>query len=128
MNKNGKDNNSEQLIEERRQFIRLNINVDIKYSLMPQPTNKTKSSKTRNISAGGICIMTEEAFRAGDMLKLELTLPQDPPTVYAVGRVSWIKTFTIIPEQKERYDVGVEFVEISDPDREKVRKYVFSLR
>ena len=121
-------NNQNGLVEERRKFIRLNINVDIRFSLIKNTVQEEIKSKSRNISAGGICIMTGESLKAGDVLKIEIILPENPPIVHALGKVSWIKPFGYLDEKKQRYDVGVEFVEIDERERERVNKYVFSLR
>ncbi|MFH1360806.1 MAG: PilZ domain-containing protein [Candidatus Omnitrophota bacterium] len=118
-------NNKESVFEERRKFLRLNINVDIKYAVLPSSDNHSGSS--RNISAGGICIITHEELLPGDRLKLDISLPDDPSMIQTIGQVVWTKTFSIAGEGKNRYDVGVEFIDISDEERGKIKKYVFSL-
>src|SRR3989338_2911418 len=121
-------NNQNGVVEERRKFLRLNINVDIRFSLVKDTVQIERKSKSVNISAGGICIMTGEPLKAGDLLKLEIILPENPPLVQAIGKVAWVKSFSYLDENVQRYDVGVEFVEIDEHERQRVNKYVFSLR
>lgn len=115
------------LTDERRRFIRLNINAEIKYSIIPQEALQYHS-KTKDIGAGGICLLADTLLKTGDMLTLEISLPEDPPNIHAVGRVVWVKSFSIADEKNVRYDAGVEFTEITDPERKKINKYVFSLK
>lgn len=121
------DNGDNNLVEERRKFIRLDINVEIRYSLMKQTPAKLTTS-SRNISAGGIRMLADEKLNKGDILKLEILLSKELPIVDAVGRVCWVKSFSVATEQNMRYDIGVEFIEIKEEDRKQINKYVFSLR
>ncbi|MCX7661427.1 MAG: PilZ domain-containing protein, partial [Candidatus Omnitrophica bacterium] len=79
-----------------------------------------------NISKGGICFITYEELLPGNLLKLEIYLPGEKNPIRAFGRVAWSKRFTIASEKDywgDRYDVGVEFIEINDSDREKIENY-----
>ena len=116
----------DQLVEERRKFIRLNINVQINYAVIVDSTKY--ATTTQNISAGGICLMTDNPLKRGDILKLDIILPEDPPTISAIGKVVWVKSFNIVTEEKTRYDVGVEFTELSEAERKRIQKYVFSVK
>ena len=72
--------------------------------------------------------MTDSPLKRGDILKLEIVLPEDSPTINAVGKVVWLKPFHIATEEKTRYDVGVEFTEINEAERRRINKYVFSVK
>ncbi len=122
--------NNDELFEERRKFVRLNINVEINYTVLSHPPYKqfTIPSKSKNIGAGGICFISEQELRPGEFLKLEIKLPQDPPTVHALGKVVWVKPFSLASEKTHRYDMGIEFIELSPVDKQKINKYVFSLK
>ncbi len=128
---NPSQNNSQpinsDLTEERRRFIRLNINADIKFSIIPHGSAEYQS-KTKDIGAGGICLMSDLPLKNSDILKLEIFLPEDPPSVHAIGKVVWVKPFSIADEKSVRFDAGVTFTEITEPDRKKINKYVFSLK
>lgn len=114
---------------ERRKFVRLNFSADIRYSIVPTPDRRL--AKTQNIGAGGICLLADQKLNPGDVLKLEILLPQENQTISASGRVAWTKLFSIAGDKNrpyDRYDIGVEFIALSDTDREKIKKHVFCLR
>lgn len=119
--------NDDFLVEERRKFIRLQISVEVKYSLLKlEPHQQLATSK--NIGSGGICIMADDPLKLGNLLKLEIILPQDPPVIFAVGKVVWTKSFSILGEERNRYEVGIQFLDIGEKDQVRIKKYVFSLR
>ena len=127
---NNVKSNDDHLVEERRKFVRLNINVEINYTVITHPPHKqfVVPTKSRNVGAGGICLLADLPLKAGDLLKLEIFLPEDPPSIHAIGKVAWVKPFAVANENNLRYDAGVEFTEILEADRKKVNKYVFSLK
>ena len=127
---NNAKSKDDQLVEERRKFVRLNINVEINYTVITHPPHKqfVIPTKSKNIGAGGICLISEQELRAGELLKLEIRLPEDPPVIYALGKVAWVKPFSLATEKSKRFDMGVEFIEISPEDKQKINKYVFSLK
>ena len=111
--------------QERRKFQRLNALVDVVYNKI-SPAQKVEFSLTRNISKGGICLIAYDELKVSDMLDLNIYLPEDKITVHVIGRVVWVKDFVIcdIPKGK-RFDVGIEFVQITEEDKKKIDKYVF---
>ena len=117
-------------MQERRKFVRLNANVDVKWAKI---TDKKESllgdlSVGKNISGGGICLTAYGGnIGEGDMLYLEIELPTKK-IVKTKCKVAWVGEFEIIGGRYEkRYDVGVEFLEIKDEDREEINKFIFSI-
>ncbi|HOW36344.1 MAG TPA: PilZ domain-containing protein [Candidatus Omnitrophota bacterium] len=119
-------NGTDRLVEERRKFIRLSIDVQINYSVLSQADQHR--SITKNIGEGGICLVTDGPLNAGTLLKLEIILPEDPPPIQTVGKIVWIKTFSLANENRPRYEAGVQFINISERDQLRIGKYVFSVR
>lgn len=125
---NGNSNgNQDQIFEERRKFIRLNINVQVNYSLLDGKDVK-RIATTRDIGAGGIRLFVDGQIKRGDVIKLEFLLPESPPQVFATGRIVWVKPFSIEGDKTTRFDAGIEFLDINPQDRERINKYVFSLK
>ena len=116
-------------MEEKRRFFRLNFNTNVKWSKIPSTLGSDiqKEDVTRNISEGGICLIVYEKVQVADMLNLEIELP-GPKIIYAIGRIAWLKEFEIISTHKnnERYDIGVEFIDIRSEDREDIKRFVFT--
>jgi c-di-GMP-binding flagellar brake protein YcgR len=114
-------------LEERRQFFRLSVLADVKYDKREVP-DEIRLSLTKNISGGGICLIIYEDFKQGDILDLKIYLPEENTPINAVGRIVWLKEFTIGEgeDSSKRFDSGIEFVDISPEGKEKIEKYVFS--
>jgi c-di-GMP-binding flagellar brake protein YcgR len=110
---------------ERRKFPRLVADVVVEYSVIAKEPEK-ETSVTKNISAGGICLIVYEDIEINSILSLKILLPVSKSPLQAKGKVIWKSEFSIDSEQRERYDLGIEFVEIKELDRQKIFQYVFS--
>jgi c-di-GMP-binding flagellar brake protein YcgR len=112
--------------QERRRFQRLSVLVDVVYNKV-SPSQKVEVSLTKNISKGGICLIAYDELKVSDNLDLNIYLPGDKIPVHVIGRVAWVKDFVIcnIPDGK-RFDVGIEFLTITEEDQKRIDKYVFS--
>jgi len=113
-------------IQDRRKFVRLNAGVEINYTVLGNESQQKEQTATKNISAGGICLIAYEQLRTGDVLSLSFSLSDSQPPVVINGKVVWTKSFKVASE-KECYDVGVEFTDVGDADRKRIDKYIFSL-
>jgi c-di-GMP-binding flagellar brake protein YcgR len=111
--------------EIRREFPRLEFNVEFKHWVLNEPSPKLRNNKGKNISAGGICIMIFEKLKIGALLKLELSLRDaDKPTIIK-GKVVWIEEVVIYPHKTQvYYNCGIEFIDISLRDQENINHYV----
>lgn len=111
-------------MEEKRRFVRLDINVNVKWDKDPAAPLRPGSSK--NISGGGICLMmADRGLKVGEVLNLEFELPNGK-AIKAKGRVVWVERFEIMNrDYGQKFDAGIEFLDISDPDREEIKKFVF---
>jgi c-di-GMP-binding flagellar brake protein YcgR len=115
-------------MSEKRKYPRLDINVKVnwKKTAEPKPEDAESRDITRNISAGGICLMVYEKLDVGDCLSLDLELPSGKE-LHLVGRVVWTKEFEIIgKKESKRYDIGLEFLDIKAGEREEIKNFVFS--
>lgn len=111
---------------EQRRFVRLNVACEVGYKVLSLKPPKTGSTKTRNISAGGICLIADEKLNPGAFLELNFSLPENKPAIKATGKVVWVKPFKIATE-KEHFDCGVEFSAITQQDQDKINQCVFAL-
>jgi c-di-GMP-binding flagellar brake protein YcgR len=74
--------------------------------------------RVSDLSLGGVRIYSDERLEVGGRLELKFFLP-DGSTVKAAAKVVWIKE---MPEGTEAvYDVGMEFVELSEAATEKLK-------
>ena len=109
--------------KERRKFPRARFTCKIVVSLSPHSV----IAQTKNISAGGIRISMAEMVNPADIIDLELFLKKDNP-IRCKGRVVWA-TEVMNPMENiaSMYDVGIEFLDISDQDREYIKNMVEAL-
>ena len=75
---------------------------------------------TRDISGGGVCLVTDEKFSAGTLLEAFLKLDRKIRFVGVVAR-----SIPIREKGKLLYETGIEFKIIENKDRERVISYVF---
>ncbi|MFC1704473.1 PilZ domain-containing protein [Candidatus Omnitrophota bacterium] len=116
--------------DERRKFVRLNAAVDVQYTVLKRDSAAQKKVQSRNISAGGICIIAYEEIPIGTTLALTIYFPNEAFPIMCKGKVAWAKPFKLADEEKERYDIGVgiEFFEINEEDRKKIHSGVFKYK
>jgi len=117
-------------MEERRKFPRLDLNVEVNWkrnSASPS-VSAGNIANTKNISAGGVCLISDECLNVGQGLSLEIKLPGNR-IINAEGRVVWTDQFEIIGGKYEKkYGVGVEFVDIKDEIRTEINKFILSFQ
>jgi len=109
---------------ERRKFSRLALSVGINYKILGNEAGQEDLGISKNISKEGICVMVNEQVEIGDILSLDINLPGGQGTIHTKGKVKW-RNFMGSQDQKSRWDVGCEFVDISDADKELISKYIF---
>ncbi|NQS99516.1 MAG: PilZ domain-containing protein [Candidatus Omnitrophica bacterium] len=114
-------------MQERRHFPRLVAAVDVEYKVLPEGARPQTETVTKNIGAGGICLIVYEKVEVGRILNLKLHLPDTNLVVQAKGKVLWSSYFTMERDARDRYDLGIEFTEISESDQQKLSLYIFKL-
>jgi c-di-GMP-binding flagellar brake protein YcgR len=114
-------------MQERRRFVRLDARVKVEYQIL-ESQQVVVDSFTKNVSQGGICLFLSSALKKDTVLDLKLYLPDQREPVPAVGKIVWIEQFEVgEKEGREQYEAGIEFINISDVDRNKIGRYVFGL-
>lgn len=84
---------------------------------------------TKNISAGGICFTVDQKIDVNTELFLKIHLPQQKSSIIeSKGRVVWSHSMAFGPDKivyrNLGYDLGVEFIEMDDDDRQRISQYV----
>ena len=123
-NTNKIDNN---IKVERRRFPRLITSADVEYTILEKKALQEKDTVSKNISAGGICLIVYEKIELGSLLDLKIRLEDINYVALVKGRVVWSSYFTFDADKKARYDLGIEFIEINESDRQKISKYILNL-
>ncbi|MDO9140696.1 MAG: PilZ domain-containing protein [Methylobacter sp.] len=103
--------------------------MDSKFELLAQAimmqSFEVKESETRNvnISATGIAFDCEDELKEDDYLEVKLLLASSLAVVVTYGRVVFCKKSTS-NDRQHPYFVGVDFINMSEEDRELLIKYV----
>lgn len=109
--------------KERRKYVRLNTQAQIRYTVIGKPGTIKVTSK--NVSAGGICAIVSEQLAEDTPLQLEIDIPDLNEPIHALGRVVWQKKVEAAKNKsKTCFDTGIEFTGISDFDRFNINRYV----
>lgn len=60
---------------ERRQYLRIEKNFLLMYYDVNRPQDRFNATQMKNISLGGMCLITEKPFEPGTVLGIELKTP-----------------------------------------------------
>jgi uncharacterized protein (TIGR02266 family) len=82
---------------------------------------RTYTSKTLDISHGGIFLATDEPLEIGTFIDMTFQLPNTDHTVSAVGKVAWVGQGGL---EGTRAGVGVKFSRIDPKDLHLIVDYV----
>ena|SRR3989338_929015 len=109
--------------EEQRRFIRVTGRLVAVVTIVK--TKKVRRALTKDISAGGICFVTEEILELGTALEVELKLPDREAPIIFLGEVAWSRPIGPKPKsyQDPTAETGVKFVSIDPKERELIMQY-----
>lgn len=114
-------------LEDKRKFPRLPFNIDVEYKVLSDDLQDVSLTLTKNISAGGICILSLEKLDIGKNLSLNFSLPEIKEPINATGKVVWIEEFSVGDTKSSKaFDAGIEFTKINESDQQKINQYVIS--
>jgi hypothetical protein len=107
---------------DKRRFLRLDMSVGVTWEKRAPGTATPVQDidATRNIGAGGLCLVADEAFRPGEELNLALTLPTGK-ICRGVGRVVWVG------RSGDAFETGVVFEGAVPSDWDEIKKFVATL-
>ena len=112
-------------IVEKRKFSRIPLNVKVRYDVLKGSPHRTEETRSKNISAGGICLAISEKIDTGALLRLKLFLQGEDDFVIVTGEVVWVEEFSINDTADYKaYDCGIEFFDFNDLDQEKIIRYL----
>jgi c-di-GMP-binding flagellar brake protein YcgR len=112
-------------MENKRKFPRIHESVNIKWEKKGKPVKDSSkcSDITSDVSEGGARLIVYEKMNVGEPLSLELQLPSGR-RVCSEAKVAWIKDFEILgPKGQTGYEIGVQFINISESDKEELKQY-----
>lgn len=103
--------------------------VDQKINLVAQTIIREKNTLAKmplrhvNLSASGLECESEETFKKGALLEVELLLPSSLASIVCYARIVYARKSTL-EKKRHPYLVGIEFTHIREKDRELIIKHV----
>lgn len=80
---------------------------------------------TQDISLAGMRVFTDERFKVGDRLDLDVLLP-DGITVRCWARVVWLGA--LADGAPAKFDVGLKFLDMAEPDIQRLASVLVPAR
>lgn len=105
-------------MQERRRFIRVPDDSQISYEVIPHPNVGNFFAK--DVSQGGIRFFVHEFIPKDSLLKIRLTLKKVSFSFEAIVKLVWVRK----DSRTDRYEVGVEFINIPKKATEKLIDYI----
>ncbi len=112
---------------EKRKFPRVAVNAELEYVKYDRVERNLYITAAKNVSEGGLCLITFERLDPGSEIELKFTLPEIEHSIVANAQVRWVKELLV--QQATPiivFQQGVEFVDISAKDRKIIADYVLS--
>jgi len=83
-------------------------------------------TRTENIGVGGICVVLDKNLGIFSEIELELALKDNNSSIKCRGNVAWVVKSQILKDGTPltNFDTGIEFVNISEADRQRIEKTV----
>ena len=92
----------------------------------PNPsTMKTERSFSLDVSESGMRFPTTIKLEVGQEVAFSLSLPFYDATMHTTGEVQWVREIARIGAPQ--YEIGVRFVWVEDPDRQRLSRHLHSL-
>lgn len=109
---------------ERRKFIRLQAPIGLTYRKAgsQKRDRATLISLLKNIGGGGVRFIAREDLTEGDILELEIEIPNTDNAIRAEGEVVWFSH----TQEKDRdvREAGIRFRSIQPKDLQRILDYV----
>ena len=109
--------------KERRKFARLDIALSVSYVVKNSAGEVTEMAEamSRDISAGGIRLMTPSPLKNGDQLEIEIGIEgQDQAPVRAQCEVVWQNKIS-----DTSYEIGAVIKYMDDAEKKRLLEFVF---
>jgi len=111
-----------EIFQDRRKSPRLYSRIPIQYKDVKQYYTVFKGTLAKNIGENGLRVISNEFIPISTNLILDIFL-HSIGQIRAICRVVWIEKIRYI----EQYDIGMEFIEITDENRGYITDYIENL-
>jgi c-di-GMP-binding flagellar brake protein YcgR len=96
----------------------------VKYEVLKVSLLRAEENQSKNVSAGGICLVVSEKINIGALLRLKLSLKGEVNFIIVKGKVIWAEEFSV--NDYKAYDCGIEFVDVDPQDQRNISLYLIA--
>lgn len=107
---------------DKRKFPRMSLNCEIQLKTLDK--KETVNAVTENVGAGGVCVMVERALDRFSSCGIRIDLGSGTDIIECVGKVVWIIPTKDAKGKKNRYDIGIEFVDMPESGQLALKKRI----
>ena len=99
------------------------MEAEVEHTALPDGMRQT--ARTKDLSAGGACVVTDAPLPAETPLQIAVQLPEQPP-VNAIAQPVWSSTIEVTGKggTQRKVETGLRFTEISPTDHDALISYV----
>ncbi|WP_448376729.1 flagellar brake protein [Fervidobacterium sp.] len=105
---------------ERRRFVRIPLYLEGRFYLSTEPDAESFSFTTKNISAGGLMMLTKKYLKVGDIIYIDLKLEQDFSLNKQKGKIVREDAHT-----EDGFIYGVQFLDLPAWTEKLLVKFIF---
>lgn len=105
-------------MDDRRRFKRLPTAMVAHLATRRATQTETLQMQIRNLSTGGVFIVTPHPYAPGSLVEFDFALPEGPGPIHAKGVVRWVEPSGPQP------GMGVEFIEVSTDSRRELTDFI----
>ena len=98
--------------DDKRRSPRIPLDVRVNYDF-------DAIAHSKDISEGGICLITEQALEKGKMLNLVFQLPGRHKPIEAIGKVMWCRK-----SLEYLHEIGISFWQIKAKEHQEIKEYL----
>lgn len=106
-------------MEERRKTIRITESFKVDYQVVK--SFRMVSSRSQDISEGGMCLPVLQRLQPKMVLDLEIYLEGERKPIKAIGEIVWLKE---IKDLKFPYLSGIRFIKIVPEAASRLKSYI----
>ncbi len=106
---------------ERRKYTRVALDAYITATLTEDKTAQERLFMSRNMSPGGIFLVSSEAYPMGTILKLKIHTPTTLKPIAVEAKVVWIAK----DNNLQVMGVGLVFIKINETDKKELVKHLY---
>jgi hypothetical protein len=110
------------LFKDRRSSKRLESNVEAEYKVLDDSADVIemgyRKAKAKNISLGGLCMLTGIKLEAGNVIRVDLPLGRDGKKVNAFCEVEWCR------RDQDAWLAGFSFITLGEEETQNLGEFI----